>query len=791
MSPKDICDASRALKLSEKNYPVYKLEFLALKWAVVDKFNFYLYGSTFKVYTDNNPLTYIHRSLKVDAVTQRWLSALGDYDFSVHYKPGNTNTDADILSRLHEIPDEIVEDARELSEVPHPLVEFVDVSAISLEADVSAINTKISPVEWKTHQTSDPELCRVIQILKDDTKCSPVDFPKSYRKLFFVKNQLMFNKDDVLCKRALFDGVEHLLVVLPKSKLPMVLRLLHDESGHMGTDRVAKFFQRRFFLPGYSRRIDDYIMSCKQCVLKKSPVVKQGELGEVVAFRPFQTLSMDYLALDIDRSGYGHVLIVTDVFTKYAFAIPTKNETATTVAKVLMGIFNTFGLPERLLSDRGRNFESQVIEQLCTLLGVNKVFTCPYSPRSDAICERFNRTLISMVGTLSEEKRSNWSKYLGHMCNIYNSVHSSTGFAPFEMIFGRKSRLPVDIMLGTNPVETEYSSLRQYVDSLKTRLEFAFKVAQQSSDFSHLINKYKYDQRIRASQIKPGDKVLVRNVGVRGMHKLSPTWKPEIYEVVRQVLQNKRVYELKNLSYPRQNNRILHIDMLKPLEDFERLYKKSHMPGEDDIPLLEEELVQLFEDDDPVIVGLDSDTSQNVTRAGRSSSQKTPINPVNGQEDLVVVEGIDEETEETKESELVPIASQYPQVESEQAEHPEVHDSTKIERANTSDVPLASSGSSDAVDITDPIELSQQLGVEPEEPIIEDESANLTTFTGVQNSTDVDSDSSEDSGESGILPDPPGRPIRNRRRPNWFGNPVHYLLYGKWRPVKTGTEFIV
>ena len=452
-----VCYASRSLKPSEKNYPVYKLEFLALKWAVVDKFNFYLYGGTFKVYTDNNPLTYIHRSLKVDAVSQRWLTALGDYNFTVHYKPGNTNVDADILSRLHETPDENVEHVDQLTAVPHPLAEYVDISSLNCPT----IHAVRSSADWFTCQSEDPDLCKVIQILRDDRKCKPADYPRSYRKLFFLKDQLTFNKDGVLCKRAMINGEEHQLIVLPKKQMPFVLKLLHDESGHLGTDRVAKFFQRRFFLPGYSKFIDEYIASCKQCILKKAPVVKHGELGEVSANRPFQTLSMDYLALDMDRHGFGHVLVVTDLFTKYAFAIPTKNETATTVAKALLeNVFNIFGLPEKLLSDRGRNFESQVIAQLCTLLGIKKIFTCPYSPRSDAICERFNRTLISMIGTLCEDKRLSWSKYIGHLTNIYNnSMHSTTGFTPFEMIFGRKSRLPVDVMLGTNPVETEYNSL--------------------------------------------------------------------------------------------------------------------------------------------------------------------------------------------------------------------------------------------------------------------------------------------------------------------------------------------
>ena len=76
-------------------------KFLSLKWAVIDKFNFYLYGRQSIVYTDNNRLTSIHKSLEVDAISQRWLAALSEYNFSNHYKHGTMNIDADIFSRLH------------------------------------------------------------------------------------------------------------------------------------------------------------------------------------------------------------------------------------------------------------------------------------------------------------------------------------------------------------------------------------------------------------------------------------------------------------------------------------------------------------------------------------------------------------------------------------------------------------------------------------------------------------------------------------------------------------------
>ena len=79
---------SRGLRASECNYPAHKLEFLALEWAICDKFHNYLYGSKFTVRTDNNPLTYVLTTAKLDATGHRWLAALSSYDFSLIYRSG-------------------------------------------------------------------------------------------------------------------------------------------------------------------------------------------------------------------------------------------------------------------------------------------------------------------------------------------------------------------------------------------------------------------------------------------------------------------------------------------------------------------------------------------------------------------------------------------------------------------------------------------------------------------------------------------------------------------------------
>ena len=88
----------RSLTQSETKYPVHKLEFLCLKWAITEQFHEYLYGNTFDVYTDNNPLTYVLMTAKLDAMGHRWVASLANYNFHLHYWSGKSNMEADALS---------------------------------------------------------------------------------------------------------------------------------------------------------------------------------------------------------------------------------------------------------------------------------------------------------------------------------------------------------------------------------------------------------------------------------------------------------------------------------------------------------------------------------------------------------------------------------------------------------------------------------------------------------------------------------------------------------------------
>ena len=145
-----------------------------------------------------------------------------------------------------------------------------------------------------------------------------------------------------------------------------------------------------------------------------------------------------------------NILIITDHFMRYAQAIVTTSQKASVVAKVLWDqFFMNYGIPGKILSDQGRNFESKLIEELCLINQVKKLRTTPYRPQTKGSCKRFNRTLIAMIGTLPDDHKNCWIQHVPTLVHAYNCTRSNaTGYSPYYLLSGCRPLLPIDIKFG-------------------------------------------------------------------------------------------------------------------------------------------------------------------------------------------------------------------------------------------------------------------------------------------------------------------------------------------------------
>ncbi|XP_023819343.1 uncharacterized protein LOC111948807 [Oryzias latipes] len=169
-----------------------------------------------------------------------------------------------------------------------------------------------------------------------------------------------------------------------------------------------------------------------------------------------------------------------------------------------------------------------------------------------------------MLGTLEPEQKRRWKEYVKPLVHAYNCTRNEvTGYTPYELMFGRSPRLPIDLAFGLPVRDTPSTSHSQYVQNLRSRLEESYLLASKSAAKSAVRNKDRFDRRVRPSLLEAGDRVLVRNVRSRGKHKLKDVWEECVYVVVDQV-GDLPVYTVRPETDPSGRTRTLHRDLLLP-----------------------------------------------------------------------------------------------------------------------------------------------------------------------------------------------------------------------------------
>ena len=184
--------------------------------------------------------------------------------------------------------------------------------------------------------------------------------------------------------------------------------------------------------------------------------MSRAPLCPIRAYAPLELVHLDYTSIEstieLNKSSVvKNVLVMTDHFTRYALAVVTKDQTAKTVAKVFYEHFiAVFRAPTKLLSDRGVNFMSALVEELCSAFGIQECRTTAYHAQCNGQVERFHQTLFHMIGKLSHNKKAQWEQYLLELLQAYNSTQSVViGYSPHYLMFGRHPCLPVDYYFPT------------------------------------------------------------------------------------------------------------------------------------------------------------------------------------------------------------------------------------------------------------------------------------------------------------------------------------------------------
>ena len=379
--------SSRTLTLSEQqDYHSSKLEFLALKWSITKHFKEYLAYAPFTVCMDKTPLTYMLTTPNLDATRHRWVGALASYKFSLEYQKGLDNTAADALSwvpvwhdweTVWSLLEGAVTGITERGEVliSQPLRAECD----CLDEEVQAHALKLTPMHmtnWEEAQHED--MCcwlpavsgwvwKRMSLHRGEMLCLRhawvnIQTLKRARRCFSVRNNLTIRKGLLYVNIIPKGETEGLLAfVVPSTHRCTALNGVHQDAGHQGQHRTLALAEEHFWWPKMVEDCRASVRGCQCCKIFKGAVVK-ALLCPIKAYAHLELVHIDFTSIELTMElnqlpSVKNVLVITDHFTRYSMAFVTKDQKAKTVMQILYKWFiSVFGMPAKLLSDRGAQF---------------------------------------------------------------------------------------------------------------------------------------------------------------------------------------------------------------------------------------------------------------------------------------------------------------------------------------------------------------------------------------------------------------------------------------------------
>ena len=374
---------------------------------------------------------------------------------------------------------------------------------VAEEVDLAVIN----PEKLKELQEADPTLHRY----RD--KEEPV-MMRGKEITFVTRKGILYRQCETQA-----DEKPVLQVVVPGCLRGQIMQLAHDSilGAHLGTGKTLSRIQAVFYWPDMGGDVARFCRSCDICqrTISKGRIPKVPLQKMPLIDQPFKRVAVDLVGPISPPSENGHQYILTlvDYATRYPEAIALKRIDTPTVAEALVDMFSRLGIPEEILSDLGTQFVSECMEEVNRLLSIRHLTTTPYHPMCNGLVERFNGTLKAMLKKLCAEQPRQWHRFINVLLFAYREVpQESTGFSPFELLYGRTVRGPMHILkeLWTENVDVpETKTSYQYVFELREKLEATLELARAELEKAQNKGKHHYDCKAKPRKFRTGDKVLL------------------------------------------------------------------------------------------------------------------------------------------------------------------------------------------------------------------------------------------------------------------------------------------
>ena len=370
-----------------------------------------------------------------------------------------------------------------------------------------------------------------------------------------------------------------LQTIVPATGRKEILNQLHSSQisgGHFAVEKTLARIRQRFWWPTMRTDVEKKIQWCLTCAARST-----GGKKRVAGLVPFKVgIRFNTLAADIlgpvtlaAKSRAKHILVMTDLFTKYAISVPLVSTDSAEVAReIVENWVLKFGAPNILHTDQGKNFGSNLILEICRLLGIDKSRTSPYHPQGNGQVERHNRVIADVISKYCADNPRTWDTVLPYLNFVYNTtIHQTTGATPFNLVHGQECQYPIDLFY-PKPYD-EVPTQDGFVEWLDEQFRDAHSSARELLGTNQRRQKDQYRKRVHGEPYATGDKMWVWTKEKIKSKKFFLPWDGP-YVVLTKVSEVN--YKVAKPSTPAKV-RYLHFNMLKPyVEENPQSNEASH-----------------------------------------------------------------------------------------------------------------------------------------------------------------------------------------------------------------------
>jgi transposase InsO family protein len=587
-----IAYASKHLSTREQNYCVTRRELLAVVH-YLKYFRQYLLGANppFKVRTDHAAILWLRRIPEPVGQQARWLEIMESYNFVVEHRAGARHGNADAMSRDpchnrlccpmtaddqgcgHSGNDNDVDGVTSSDGGLNTCaIRTNRTSKTGLGSSDCELNTNIvGDDDLRDKQLADKDIAPIYRMVESAQNRPDWDvvapLSETAKTLWRQFDRLVIRNGVLMRRFEKADGQSHVWqIIMPRAVRSDFLTAVHAgvAGGHFGRRRTESAVQARAYWPGWADDVKYVLRTCVACAqYARSKPTRRVGLSTVACGEPFEILALDITGPHPTSSaGHNYILTMQDLFTRWTEAFAILRHTAPVIARILFDqVFMRFGTPLRILTDQGPEFESQLIQQLCNFMGVEKIRTTPYLPRCNGQLERFHRSLNAMLGKIVAEHQRDWHLHLPTVMAAYRaSSHETTGYTPNKLFLGREARLPVDLAYGVTPSETG-RVLHEFFNEMSERMAKDFETVRDHVNKAVRVRQKRYDVRVTPQELVVGQQVWY--LCPRRYRNRSPKWQRCFtgpYTIVNIV--DPHVYIIKRHS--KSKSFAVHRDKLKP-----------------------------------------------------------------------------------------------------------------------------------------------------------------------------------------------------------------------------------